>query len=111
MATIQECRAAVKRLANHLADNVAIGGKVDLDRPISVEITDLDVGFHGQLSGGQLINVSEGIDPGAKIKLSARSDDLIDLVDGRLSFGHAWASGRVSIKASVFDLIKLRSLL
>jgi hypothetical protein len=111
MATIEECRAAVRRLADHLADNAAVRGKVDLDRRISVLITDLDAGFHGRFSGGQLVDISEGTDPDAKIKLSARSNDLIDLVDGRLSFGHAWASGRVSVKASVFDLMKLRSLL
>ncbi|HEX6073852.1 MAG TPA: SCP2 sterol-binding domain-containing protein [Micromonosporaceae bacterium] len=111
MATIEECRAAVQRLAAHLADNANSRGKVDLNRRISVEIADLGTGFHGRLSGGQLVDISEGTDPDAKIKLSAGSDDLIGLVDGQLSFGHAWASGRVSVKASVFDLMKLRSLL
>jgi hypothetical protein len=111
MATIEECRAAVQRLADHLSDNVDARGKVNLDRRISVDITDLGTGFHGRLSGGRLIGITPGADPSAKIKLAARSDDLIDLATGRLSFGHAWASGRVSVKASPFDLIKLRSLL
>lgn len=111
MATIEECRAAVRRLADHLADNADARGRVNLDRRISVDITDLGTGFHGRLSGGHLVGITSGSDPGAKIKLAARSDDLIDLVDGQLSFGHAWASGRVSVRASVFDLMKLRSLL
>lgn len=111
MATIEECRAAVQRLADHLADNADARGKVNLDRRISVDITDLGTGFHGRLRGGHLVDITPGSDPNAKIKLTAHSDDLVDLVNGRLSFGHAWASGRVSVKASLLDLMKLRSLL
>ena len=39
------------------------------------------------------------------------SDDLLELVAGRLDAGKAFASGRLKIKASVLDLIKLRKLL
>jgi putative sterol carrier protein len=38
------------------------------------------------------------------------SDDLLKLVDGELNMASAWASGRVKIDASVFDLLKLRSV-
>lgn len=111
MATIEECRAAVGRLADHLARDAHTRGRLDLNRRLSVEITDLGTGFHGHLSGGRLIKIADGPDPDAKIRLRAASDDLIDLIDGRVSFAHAWASGRVSVRASVFDLMKLRSLL
>jgi hypothetical protein len=35
----------------------------------------------------------------------------VALVAGELNFGRAWATGRVKVGASVFDLMKLRSLL
>lgn len=111
MATISECRAAVARLADQLARNADTGRRVELDRSLSLEITDLGTGFHGRLSGGRLVDITGGTDPKAKVTLAARSDDLIALVDGKLNFAKAWASGQVSVKASVFDLMKLRTLL
>ena len=34
-----------------------------------------------------------------------------DLVDGRLPFPHAWATGRIRLDASFRDLLRLRSLM
>src|SRR5919197_5152984 len=110
MATISECRAAVDRIAAFLEQNAETRGKVELDRSLSIDIPDLETGFHGQLRGGRLTDIADGSNPDAKIKLIANSDDFVALVDGDINFPRAWASGRVSVKASVFDLIKLRSL-
>ena len=38
-------------------------------------------------------------------------DDLVALVDGRLNFALAWATGRVKLEAGLRDLLRLRSLL
>ena len=78
MATIEECRAAVQRLADHLADNADARGRVNLDRRISVDITDLGTGFHGRLFEGHLVVIMPGADPHAKINLAAHSDDLAE---------------------------------
>lgn len=112
MATVEECRDALQALATRLdrhADEVR--GKIDLDRAITCRVTDLGVAFHGRLSGGRLIDLSDGEDPAAKITLSTTSDDLVALVDGRLDFPRALASRRVSVSANPFDLLKLRKLL
>lgn len=112
MATIDECREALGRLAGRLAANAANAReKLDFDRTLACRVTDLDVAFHGRLAGGQITGLTEGDDPKAKIKLTAASDDLIALVDGRLNAASAWASGRVKIDAGMFDLLKLRKLL
>ncbi|MGH3741675.1 MAG: SCP2 sterol-binding domain-containing protein, partial [Micromonosporaceae bacterium] len=66
---------------------------------------------HGRLVEGKLVDVQEGAKPDAKIRLAASSDDLVALVDGQLNFARAWAAGQVTVKASVFDLMKLKSLL
>jgi hypothetical protein len=63
------------------------------------------------LVNGQISDLADGDDPQAKIRLAVGSDDLLDLVAGRLNFASAWASGRVSVKASFGDLLKLRKLL
>jgi putative sterol carrier protein len=112
MATVEECREALKRFAAHLADNAAQSGrKLDFDRTLACRITDLNVAFHGRLADGQIVDLADGDDPKAKLKLTATGDDLIALVDGELPVASAWGSGRVKIDASIFDLVKLRKLL
>lgn len=112
MATIDQCRAALETLAARLeAHAEEVRGKVDLDRPIVCRITDLGVAFHGRLTGGRLVGLTLGDDPAAKIGLSTTSEDLVALVDGRLDFARALVSGRVSVSANPFDLIRLRKLL
>ncbi|MGH3648648.1 MAG: alkyl sulfatase C-terminal domain-containing protein [Micromonosporaceae bacterium] len=109
MATLEACRAAIDRLAERLDSHT--GGSVDLDRAISLDVTDLGTGFHGRLRNGKLTGITDGSDPNAKIKIAGRSDDLISMIDGKLNLAGAWASGQIKVEASMFDLIKLRSLM
>ncbi|HTJ31662.1 MAG TPA: SCP2 sterol-binding domain-containing protein [Dactylosporangium sp.] len=112
MATVDECRAALQKLAERLASNAAHAReKLDFDRTLACRVTDLDVAFHGRLSGGQIIDLTDGDDPRAKIKLTSSSDDLVELVNGRLNVMSAWTSGRIKIDAGMMDLLKLRKLL
>jgi putative sterol carrier protein len=112
MATVDECRAALHKLAERLAANAAEANeKLDFDRSLACRITDLDIAFHGRLRGGQITDLTDGDDPRAKIKLTSSSDDLIALVNSQLNVMQAWTSGRIKIEAGVFDLLKLRKLL
>ena len=110
MATVDECRTALQKLAANLAAN-ADQVRIDLDRPLACTIKDLGVAFHGRLLDGRLVDLADGDDPKARIRLTATSDDLIALVNGQLDFARAWTSGRVSVSANPFDLLKLRKLL
>ena len=112
MATVDECRAALHKLAQRMADHAAESSqKLDFDRSLACRVTDLGVAFHGDLTGGQIIGLADGDDPKAKIKLTASSDDLVALVVGQLNVASAWASGRIKIDAGMMDLLKLRKLL
>jgi len=111
MATVDECRHALHMLSARMDANVERAGKIDLDRPLACTITDLGVAFHGQLVGGRLLNLTDGDNPDAKIRLIASSDDLVAMVNGDLDLPKAWASGRISVRANPFDLLKLRKLM
>src|SRR5215467_16314871 len=111
MATVDDCRAALHTLAARMDANVEKSGTIDLDRPLACSVTDLGVAFHGQLTGGRLLGLTDGDDPNAKIRLTASSDDLVAMVNGDLDIATSWASGRIGIKANPFDLLKLRKLL
>jgi putative sterol carrier protein len=111
MATLEQCRTALGQLADRLATNADAGGRLDFDRSLACQLPDIGGAFHGRLEGGRIVNMVDGDDPSAKIKLIIGSDDLLELVAGRLDAGKAFASGRLKIKASMMDLIKLRKLL
>ncbi|MEH0827279.1 MULTISPECIES: SCP2 sterol-binding domain-containing protein [unclassified Micromonospora] len=111
MASVDECRQALHDLASRLERHAEVGQRIDLDRTLACRITDLDTAFHGRLAGGRLVDLSDGDDPKAKIALTTGSDDLIALVRGQLDITRAVAARQISIKASPFDLMKLRKLL
>ncbi|TDB76981.1 SCP2 sterol-binding domain-containing protein [Micromonospora sp. KC721] len=111
MASVDECRQALRDLAARLDRHADVQGRIDLDRTLACRITDLDTAFHGRLAGGRLVDLADGDDSKAKIALVANSDDLLALVRGQLDITKAIAARRVSLKANPFDLMKLRKLL
>ncbi len=112
MATVDECRAALQSLAARLAAKAAENSRtIDFDRTFAFRLTDLSVAFHGRFAGGQIAEFSDGDDPSAKLAVTAVSDDLMALLEERLSATTALTSGRIKVDASVWDLLKLRKLL
>jgi hypothetical protein len=111
MATVDECRQALHDLAAKLDAAVEAQGRLDLERTLACRLTDLRTAFSARLSGGRLLDITDGDDPKARIALSTSSDDLVALVAGRLDLARAIASRQVSLKANPFDLLKLRKLL
>jgi hypothetical protein len=107
MATVAECRAALEALAARMSGNAGI----DFNRTLACRVTDLGVAFHGRLTDGRIVDLADGDEPAARLKLTASSDDLVALVNGQLNVASAWASGRIKIDASMLDLMRLRKLL
>lgn len=111
MATVQECEEAFRGLADKLAAvDPETRKKTVLDRSVTCTLRDLDVTFAGQLRDGGLHDIHQVETPSAQIKLAMASDDLLKLTAGELNFASAWASGRIKVDASIFDLLKLRTL-
>ena len=111
MASVEECEGAFRALAGRLAAvDPAQRKHTSLDRSLSCSLTDLDVYFGARLHNGELTDIRQVDSPDAQVKLRMTSDDLVALTDGELNFAKAWSSGRVKIDASVFDLLKLRSI-
>jgi len=109
---MDQCMKALEGILGDLARNPAAAG---LDRSLSCRFTDLDEVVLGRLSSGAVRDLHvlpHGPEvPKADIRLTMTSDDLIALTDGRLSFGPAWATGRVKLEAGLRDLLRLRKIL
>jgi hypothetical protein len=112
MATIPECEAALRDLAERLEEHSDAHGRQPIPhRTVMCRIPDLATSFTGELLDGHLLHVTEGERSDAQIVLTVRSDDLIAVTAGALPVATAWASGRLKIDASVRDLLRVRSLL
>ncbi|MGO4749709.1 sterol-binding protein, partial [Streptomyces sp. 2MCAF27] len=58
MATMEECRSALDKLAENLAGaNGDLRSAAALDRSVSCRITDLDITFFGRLTDGRIEDV------------------------------------------------------
>jgi hypothetical protein len=75
-------------------------------------VSDLGADWYSVVEDGHVSQPSETPPNGrADITLRVGSDDLVDLVEGRISFLSAFTSGRIGVDASIVDLLRLRSLL
>jgi len=117
MATVKQCRSALKRLAASLDGVDAESRSRHLPRrSVSCTVPDLDVSFSALVdeTGVHDITLHEGADPApgsADVRIVVHSDDLVDLADGRQDFLTAWLRGRVQVSAPMRDMLRLRSLL
>ncbi|WP_233495907.1 alkyl sulfatase C-terminal domain-containing protein [Geodermatophilus sp. TF02-6] len=103
---------ALESILGDLAASPAARG---LDRSLSCRLPDLGQVVRGRLARGSVHDLraepeGQSLEK-ADIRLTMSSDDLVDLTEGRLSFGPAWASGRVKLEAGLRDLLRLRMML
>ncbi len=116
MASLQECEVALQDLASRFAAvDIDLRRRHAADRTVSCRVPDLAVVFSVRLTDGHVGEVlcaaEHEVDVQAQVRLTAASDDLVALVGGELGLPAAWASGRLTVEASVLDLLRLRSLL
>lgn len=114
MATVNECRRALEKVASRITEMSPQDRERHLiDRTISFRVTDLGVDFRTRLGphGADPISEAAPHDGPAQVTFSARSDDLVALADEQLHLARALATGRLKIDASVFDLLRLRNVL
>jgi hypothetical protein len=84
-----------------------------LSKPRVVEITVSDLGatYWTELADGRFDDLHAGPAPDPDIRVSAASDDLVDMIDGNKSLFSSYLAGHIKIQASLSDLLSLRRLL
>lgn len=113
MATVEETRAALERIATRLTD-VDPGelAKHVVERTVSCHVPDLGLVFLTRIHAGGLdaFQTTDNTN-GAQVRLTVGSDDLVALAGDELNVAKAWATGRLKIEASLGDLLRLRKIL
>ncbi len=113
MASAEECRVALQKLATRLSELRPDEREQYFgDRTMSVTVPDLAITFVTRLGAGDdPVREAAPGEPTAEIRLTAGSDEVLALAEQPMNIARAWMSGRVKIEASVKDLFRLRRLL
>lgn len=74
-------------------------------------LPDLGTAFRSELKDSRFAGIEQvDVDVEAEVTITARSDDLIALIDGRLNVGFAFLTGKIRVDASTADLMMIRRL-
>jgi putative sterol carrier protein len=113
VATKAEVERQLGALMARLDGNEAnVRSAIPSRKVLRCQVTDLDSAWFSVVENGHVSQPSQTPPNGqSDITLRLGSDDLVDLVEGRISFLSAFTSGKVRVDASIVDLLRLRSLL
>jgi hypothetical protein len=113
VATKAEVERQLGLLMARLDGNEAnVRSAIPTRKVLRCQVVDLGAAWYSVVENGHVSQPTEAPPNGrADITLRVGSDDLVDLVEGRISFLSAFTSGKVKVDASIVDLLRLRSLL
>lgn len=81
-------------------------------RTVEARCPDLGLVRHARWKDGTLGPIQDGPSPRRPdVRIDVDSDDLLAMHEGRLSVSRAWADGRLRVKASMSDMLRLRTAL
>jgi hypothetical protein len=104
-------RELIARLDHSDDGSRSLGRALPERRVLSLRVPDLDRDYWTELEDGRLGDLQQGQAEEAHIRVTAGSDELVDLVEGNGSIFSAYLAGRVRLDASLSDLLRLRKLL
>lgn len=115
MATTEEVEERLRELFARLdqSDDGArsLGRAIPERRVLALRVPDLDREYWTELEAGRMSELQDGPVGDPHIRVTASSDELVDLIDGKGSLFSAYMAGRVRIESSLSDLLRLRKLL
>ena len=113
MASKAEVERQLRALMARLDGNESnVRSAIPTRKVLRCQVPDLNTAWNSVVENGHVSQPTEAPSDGpADITLRVGSDDLVDLVEGRISFLSAFSSGKVKVDASIVDLLRLRSLL
>lgn len=114
MATADQARAALDSLLGEIAAlDPRQRAEALAKRTLSCEITDLGLRFWTRVSpdGAEPAREAGDADPAAQVRFSTDSDTLVSIAEDPQRFGRAWVSGKIKVRASVMDVLRLRKFL
>ena len=112
MASVEEVESVLEDLIDRLADvDDTTSALMPSRRTIEARCPDLDIVRFALWDKGRIHRLESLNGRRPDIRISVRSNDLLAMVHGELTFARAYASNRVRLDASMADLLRLRAVL
>ena len=112
MASVEEVEVVLQDLLERLEDvDDSTRALLPSKRTIEARCPDLDLIRYAMWERGRITPIAELPRARPDIRISVRSDDLLAIAAGDLTFSRAYSSSRVRLDASMSDLLRLRALL
>ncbi len=112
MASVDEVEEVLERLLQRLGDvDPSTRSLLPTRRTIEASCPDLGLVRHAEWRQGTLTLLDDAPPRRCDIRISVHSDDLLEIMQGDLSFSRAYTSNRLRLDASMADLLRLRALL
>ena len=80
-------------------------------RVIQMEVSEPQASYWTELSGGKLGKLHAGKSPDPDIRVTAKAEDLIAMIDGNRNLFSSYLAGHIRVQASISDLMALRKLM
>jgi predicted lipid carrier protein YhbT len=110
VASPDEVQRSIRALMKKLSDADPEPDSIP-NRTILCVIPDLNIAYWVELKKAKLRGLRKAeANEETDARITARSDDLIALIDGRLGIAYAFLTGKVKIDASASDLMMMRGL-
>jgi len=110
VASAAEVEQSIRSLMKKLSDADPDPDSVP-NRTILCVIPDLNTAYRVELKKAKLRGFRKAeANEATDARITARSDDLIALIDGRLGIAYAFLTGKVKIDAPASDLMMMRGL-
>lgn len=110
MADEAAVERAIGDLAKRLNGTDVPNGSIP-DRTLLCVLPDFPHAYRAELSGGKLMGIVKAPATDlADVRLTAKSDDLVALIEGRTNIATAFLLGRIRVDATPADLMLLRKL-
>jgi hypothetical protein len=114
MATAEQCRAALDSLLGEISElDPQQRADALVERTLRCEITDLGLAFWTRVGpdGAEPARQAGDGDPVAQVKFVTDSDTLVAIAEDPQRFARAWVTGKVKVRASLMDVLRLRKFL
>jgi predicted lipid carrier protein YhbT len=110
VASAAEVERSIRSLMKRLSDASPNPDSIP-NRTILCVIPDIPAAYRVELRNAKLrgLRKADATDK-TDARITARSDDLVALIDGRLGIAYAFLTGKVRIDAPASDLMMLRRL-
>lgn len=89
----------------------SLGASLQEPRILWLRLPDIDADYWIELNGDGLRALHAGAKEDADVRITADSDALLDVIDGRSQLFPAHLTGKIRVDASFADLLQLRRML